>query len=46
MFDQREIDGKSITSIGELNKLAVLKLEECIQLEDSYVRLRYKVNNS
>lgn len=40
------IDGKSITSIDELNKLAVLKLEECIQLEDSYVRLRYKVNNS
>lgn len=40
MFDQRETDGKSITSIDELNKLAVFKLE------DSYVRLRYKVNNS
>lgn len=34
------IDGKSITSIDELNKLAVLKHE------DSYVRLGYKVNNS
>jgi hypothetical protein len=31
VFDQRETDGKSIISIDELNKLAVL------ELEDSYV---------
>jgi len=37
------IDGKSLLLKNDLNKLGVLKLEECIALEDSYVRLRYKV---
>lgn len=40
------IDGLSITSVDELHKLAVLKLQECIPLEDSYVRLRYQVNHT
>lgn len=37
------IDGDSLMSPGELGKLGVLKLEECVALEDSYARLRYKV---
>lgn len=37
------IDGKSILSESELSKLGVLKLQECVVLEDSYLRLRYKV---
>jgi 2,5-diamino-6-(ribosylamino)-4(3H)-pyrimidinone 5'-phosphate reductase len=37
------IDGYSLLSHNELDKLGVLKLEECLALEDSYVRLRYKV---
>ena len=37
------IDGKSLTSEDELSKLGILKLEDCIKLEDSYLRLRYKV---
>lgn len=37
------IDGKSILSEDELNQLGVLKLQECIVLEDSYLRLRYAV---
>lgn len=37
------IDGVSIKSPDELSKLGVLKLIECVPLEDSYVRLRYKV---
>ncbi|MEY8518144.1 dihydrofolate reductase family protein [Lachnospiraceae bacterium 29-84] len=37
------IDGKSLLSQRELSKLGVLKLQECIVLEDSYLRLRYKV---
>ncbi len=37
------IDGKSLLSDSELSHLGVLKLQECIVLEDSYLRLRYKV---
>ena len=37
------IDGKSITSPSELNKLKALKLEECNKLDDSYIELKYKV---
>ena len=37
------IDGKSITGTDELNKLGVLKLENVEVLEDSYIRIKYKV---
>ena len=37
------IDGYSLLSKSELDKLGVLNLEECTVLKDSYVRLRYKV---
>ena len=37
------VDGQSLTHEGELNKLGVLKLQNCTVLEDSYVRLRYQV---
>ena len=37
------IDGKSLLSERELPKLGVLKLQECIVLENSYLRLRYEV---
>ena len=37
------IDGKSLLSESELSQLGVLKLQECIVLENSYLRLRYKV---
>lgn len=37
------IDGKSILSENELSQLGVLKLQECTILEDSYIRLQYKV---
>lgn len=37
------IDGKSLVSQKELSNLGVLKLQECLILEDSYLRLRYKV---
>lgn len=37
------IDGKSLLSENELHKLGVLKLQECVILEDSYLRLRYEV---
>ena len=37
------IDGKSLSSQGELSKLGVLKLQECVILENSYLRLRYEV---
>lgn len=39
------VDGPSLMSVDELNKLAVLKLECCETLENSYIRLRYKVVN-
>ncbi len=37
------IDGKSLLSESELSKLGVLKLQECVVLDNSYLRLRYKV---
>lgn len=37
------IDGTSLVSQSELSKLGVLKLEKCDVLEDSYIRLKYKV---
>lgn len=37
------IDGKSISSHSELNKLKALELIECNKLNDSYVQLKYKV---
>lgn len=40
------IDGKSLLSESELSKLGVLKLQECIVLENSYLRLRYEVIHS
>ena len=37
------VDGKSFTNRDDLNNLGILKLEQCEALEDSFVRLRYKV---
>jgi 2,5-diamino-6-(ribosylamino)-4(3H)-pyrimidinone 5'-phosphate reductase len=37
------IDGESITRTSELESLGVLSLELCEVLENSYIRLRYKV---
>ncbi len=37
------IDGESIVSFNELNKLKALKLIECKELENSYIQLKYKV---
>ncbi len=37
------IDGKSILSESELSGLGVLKLQECVVLDNSYLRLRYEV---
>lgn len=37
------IDGKSISSVNELNKLKALELIECKKLDNSYVELNYKV---
>ncbi|MDD4291443.1 MAG: dihydrofolate reductase family protein [Clostridia bacterium] len=37
------IDGNSLTSTKELDKLGVLRLESCKVLENSYIRLSYKV---
>ena len=37
------IDGKSLTEECELSKLGVVKLQECVVLENSYLRLRYEV---
>lgn len=39
------IDGQSLLSKSELSQLKALKLEECTVLENSYLRLRYKVIN-
>lgn len=36
------IDGKSLTSQSEIDKLGALKLIECKVLEDSYLRLKYQ----
>ena len=40
------IDGVSLKDESELDKLGALELIECRKLEDSYLRLRYKVINS
>lgn len=40
------IDGESISSLKELDKLKALELIECKQLDNSYVQLRYKVKNN
>ena len=37
------IDGSSITNEDELGSLGVLQLENCKTLDNSYIRLRYKV---
>ena len=37
------IDGEAIFNPGQLSELGVLKLESVQPLEDSYIRLRYKV---
>ena len=37
------IDGESLRSVVELSKAGVLELMECNVLQDSYIRLRYKV---
>ena len=37
------IDGKSIFNTEELNQLGALKLEKVEALEDSYIRIKYKV---
>ena len=37
------IDGESLLLENELAKLGVLKLQECVVLENSYLRLRYEV---
>lgn len=37
------IDGESLFSQSELSKLGALKLQECVILENSYLRLRYEV---
>ncbi len=37
------IDGKSLISPVEINKVGVLKLEKCDILENSYIRLRYTI---
>jgi 2,5-diamino-6-(ribosylamino)-4(3H)-pyrimidinone 5'-phosphate reductase len=37
------IDGQSLTSVDELDKLGILKLLECKVLDDSYINLRYEV---
>lgn len=37
------IDGRSLMSEDELKDLGVLKLQKCEVLEDSYIRLQYKV---
>ncbi|MGE9889755.1 dihydrofolate reductase family protein [Mediterraneibacter faecis] len=39
------IDRPSLMSESELSQLRALKLEECVVLENSYLRLRYKVMN-
>ena len=40
------IDGESITSNDELSKLGVLELIKCEKLDNSYIRLKYRVINN
>ncbi len=37
------VDGESITSVDELNKLGVMQLIDSEKLENSYIRLKYKM---
>ena len=37
------IDGDSISTVNELNKLKALQLIECNKLDDSYICLKYKI---
>jgi 2,5-diamino-6-(ribosylamino)-4(3H)-pyrimidinone 5'-phosphate reductase len=39
------IDGESLRSVSDLNKIKTLKLEKCEKLKQSYVHLVYKVMN-
>ena len=39
------IDGNSLVSTTELNQLGILQLQECNLLDNSYIRLRYRVIN-
>lgn len=44
LFLLTSVDGKISTGASDaLNKLGVLKLEQCDVLENSYLRLRYRV---
>lgn len=40
------IDGESIADVNELNKLSALTLIDVSKLNDSYIRMRYKVINN
>lgn len=37
------IDGRSLCSTDELSRVGALRLQECVVLTDSYLRLRYQV---
>ncbi|MBR6791222.1 MAG: dihydrofolate reductase family protein [Oscillospiraceae bacterium] len=37
------VDGESLTSVSELGKLGIMELVDCETLQNSYIRLRYKV---
>ena len=37
------IDGTSLVSVDELSGIGVLKLIDCMVLQNSYIRLRYQV---
>ena len=37
------IDGPSLKSVNELQNAGILRLEKCFVLEDSYIRLQYRV---
>ncbi len=39
------IDGSSITTEKELSKLGVLQLESCVVLNNSYIRIKYKIKS-
>ena len=37
------LDGPSLKSVNELQNAGILRLEKCFVLEDSYIRLQYRV---
>jgi 2,5-diamino-6-(ribosylamino)-4(3H)-pyrimidinone 5'-phosphate reductase len=37
------IDGPSLKSVSQLQDAGILRLEKCSVLEDSYIRLQYRV---